>query len=718
MKSYINYLHSNPALDLRALAWTLHSRRSAFQFRSSFSAVTAETLQSKLQEKLEENQAGSIPIAVKPISKVRRILGVFTGQGAQRARMGRELFLASPDAQAILVKLQRSLDDLPFPDRPRWSLKDELFAPVASSRLGEGELSQPLCTAIQIVLVDMLRQANVVFHTVVGHSSGEIAAAYAAGIISAQDAIRIAYYRGLYRNLACGSGGEPGAMLVAGTSLEDATELCRLKVFRGKLQVAANNSSASVTMSGDIKAIERAKCILEDEGKFARLLKVYTAYHSHHMQPCTIPYVQSLLALQIQVQPPTCRWYSSVLAGKKMEAYDDLKGSYWRDNMLKPVLFSEAVKRAVTGSEPPTIVLEVGPHPALQGPAILNIQDILQNGIPYSGTLKRGSNDVQALSDCLGFLWCHFGSAGVDFDDYERMFSGITRKTLLKDLPSYPWDHERTYWSESRSSKLSRSRELPTHELLGVRSVDHAEGELRWTNILRLNEILWLSGHQIQGQTLLPAAGYAAMALEACKVIADPAETRLIEIHDLSIHRAIAINDDDIGVETMFTLSNIRKTEDANERRMRADFVCHASQSKDSQSLTSMASGQLEVHLGEIVSDALPERAGVGSMTVKDIESFYSNLAALGYNYTGMFRGMTSLTRKTDTSSGTINTTGEQTLPYTLHPALLDVTFQSIFASLSSPGDGRLWTLHIPTLIAGLKSIPGAAPQTVVWGPH
>src|SRR5207244_3134115 len=135
--------------------------------------------------------------------------------------------------------------------------------------------SQPLCTAVQVVLVQMLAHAGICFDAVVGHSSGEIAAAHAAGFLSATDAVRIAYYRGLYGKLACGPAGVAGAMLAAGTSVEDATELCELPTMarHGRIVVAAINSSASVTLSGDQKAIERAKFVFEDEKKFVRALK-------------------------------------------------------------------------------------------------------------------------------------------------------------------------------------------------------------------------------------------------------------------------------------------------------------------------------------------------------------------------------------------------------------------------------------------------------------
>ncbi len=124
---------------------------------------------------------------------------------------------------------------------------------------------------MQIILVDILREAGISFTVVVGHSSGEIGAAYAAGFVSAHDAIRIAYFRGVHAKLASSpnSHAPRGAMMAIGTSFEDAEALCRKDRFAGRMQVAAVNSSSSVTLSGDEDAIDEAEKALKAEGTFA-----------------------------------------------------------------------------------------------------------------------------------------------------------------------------------------------------------------------------------------------------------------------------------------------------------------------------------------------------------------------------------------------------------------------------------------------------------------
>ena len=425
--------------------------------------------------------------------------------------MCKELIDTVPLARDLVGTLDQALQALPDAYRPSWRILEELERDGDESRIQEAAFSQPLCTVVQVVLVELLRTAGIEFAAVVGHSSGEIVAAYTAGFLSATDAIKIAYLRGFCAPLARGPAGEKGAMMAVGASIEEAQELCSLPELDGRIKVAANNSSSSLTLSGDAEAITASKAILDERKVFARLLKVNTAYHSHHMQSCAEPYVSALEAAGITVQSPTgsCVWFSSVLDGDKMEANETLQSTYWRDNMVNTVMFSQALSSAVKNSAPLHMALEVGPHPALKGPATqtLGESDI---EIPYAGMLKRGASDLAAFSDCLGAVWTNLGSSAVDFEALQALLPNNNSPKLLKNLPTYAWDHEKPYWYESRKSKAYRNRSQPPHELLGTRYDDGSENELRWRNFLSVQELPWLEGHQIQGQAVYPAAGYVA----------------------------------------------------------------------------------------------------------------------------------------------------------------------------------------------------------------
>jgi len=711
LNTYLAFLRKNEDVDLKAMSWTL-SKRSAFNFRVALSGVTSDAIASKIEAKLEAKSSANTAIGVRAVKDGQGILGVFTGQGAQWAGMARELILGSPFVEAIIDELEESLATLPAAHRPDWSLKKEMLAVGKDSRISEGLMSQPLCTAVQVVLISLLTKAGIKFESVVGHSSGEIAAAYAAGYINSHDAIRIAYYRGFYAKLAKGPNGEKGSMVAAGTSLEDARELCLLPEVEGKLQVAASNSTSSVTLSGDEEAVEFILEVLKDEGKFARQLKVDTAYHSHHMIPCSVGYTQSLKDCKIQILTPpegACTWYSSVFGGKVPVASDGLESTYWMQNMLQPVLFSQALTAALNDREAPAIVLEVGPHPALKGPASTTIEEVLGHPVPYGGTLARGANDIETFADALGYLWTSFGPSAVDFMGFKQAFANDSSNELMKTLPKYSWDHDRVYFYESRTYRMQRSRKDPTHELLGVRQDDEIEGELRWRNYLKPSEIPWLSGHVIQGQPLFPAAGFAVMAVEASKFLATAEQVSMIELHNFSIHRALAFPDEAAGVETIFTLSNITKTSDT----ITAIFACDACSNRESGTLASMSNGKLVIRLGAQSKTSLPDRPEqIAELRDIDVDEFYSSLSPLGYNYNGLLRGISSLKRLKDISAGTIYIPDDVDNPcsYVIHPATLDVGFQALFGSIGEPGDGRLWTLHVPTTIDCIKINPTACP--------
>jgi acyl transferase domain-containing protein len=196
LREYLAYLRNTDGLNYRDLAWTLRQRRSLLPYRAAFVARSVEELASQIETGLQDED-GKVGIRALPMAEdlKPKILGIFTGQGAQYARMGAELIEKSPAARRIIHELGSHLARLPSKDRPTWSLEAELLADSTSSRVGEAALSQPLCTAVQILLVELLRLAKVHLACVVGHSSGEIAAAYAAGYLTARDAIVIAYYR-------------------------------------------------------------------------------------------------------------------------------------------------------------------------------------------------------------------------------------------------------------------------------------------------------------------------------------------------------------------------------------------------------------------------------------------------------------------------------------------------------------------------------------------
>lgn len=666
--------------------------------------MSKEQLCSKLAGVLaSQDDIGSLP----SIPEDAKILGVFTGQGAQWPCMGRELLHTSNFARQRLQALEQHLQDLPGADRPQWSLTAEIMAAASVSRVHEAEISQPLCTALQIVLVDLVREAGIRFDAVVGHSSGEMGAAYAAGYLRDQDAIRIAYYRGVYSKRARSAAGKPGAMLAAATSFEDAVELCEMPELKGRLSVAAANSPASVTLSGDADAVDEAILIFEDEGKFARKLKVDTAYHSHHMLPIVDRYIEALQKCNIQPQQPAdmrCCWYSSVTQQLVDPSDEGLRAKYWADNMINPVMFAQALEATVSLDIRFGLALEVGPHPALRTPALEMIKAQTGNTVLYRGLLQRGVHDVEAFTESLGFIWTHSVPQKLNFAKISDCLGSSGRGQLLKNLPSYQWDHDKVYWQESRQSRANRTRTTPIHELLGTIQPDGVDNELRWRNVLSEREIAWLGGHKIQGQTLFPAAGYISMAVEAAMVLAADREVQLLEINDLIIDKAMMFSATSI-VETLFTLS-LDSGKSTSADSIDARFHLSGSTGTEQDTLVTFCHGKLFARYGSCDLTALPTRGPVIVDSVKvETERFYSSLVDRGYEYSGLFKSLSDMQRNVNSGTAMI-ANPSSCIPnraLLVHPAMLDCAIQAMFLAYCYPGDNRLWSIHVPKSIEKIR---------------
>ncbi|KAL4902108.1 hypothetical protein BDW74DRAFT_181271 [Aspergillus multicolor] len=736
LQNLAGYLQSTcPEADLRSIASTLQYNKSLHGFRTSITATDRHDLLEKMQIILARTPkalVGSRPSAKHAGGP--RILGIFTGQGAQWAGMGQSILHSSPQAREILRSLDQSLATLPrAEDRPNWRIEDELMKPPQTSRVTEAAISQPLCTATQILLVDMLRNAGVKFRAVVGHSSGEIAAAYAAGFTTAADAIRIAYYRGLCAKHAGGKNRLKGAMLASGLSTAEAQDICDSLQFRGRIDVAACNSSTDVVISGNVDAIKEVKMRLDNNKIFARLLRVDTAYHSHHMLSCATPYLEALHSCDIQSLIPDKGapvWLSSVHPGNGMTATDTdkLASEYWVTNMTSPVLFANAIEIALTAPEigPFDLSLEIGPHPALQSAVQQIIQDTTKSEtrIPYTGVLARKKDDIATFAEGLGAIWTHCAqdTNTVNFGNYDRtFFPNATPTSFVRDLPTYPWDHSRAYWYASRWERARRMRSGPVHSLLGVPYSDATDTELKWRNFLVPKEISWLGDHRIQGRMVFPAAGYATMACEAAVLKAKQdevgVEVKLIEILDLVIHRAIAFEYESASIEVILTLTDIqrvrtrtRRREGATEEALTARWTVHSPATKESNSLNLVCSGTVAVRLGSPSTSSLPSRStnnaeGLPNMLALNVDEYYSTLSDLGLGYSGTFQRITSLCRKMGYSSGAISP--PPPLHDTLvHPALLDAAFQALPAAMTYPGDGGLRGLHVPTSIGAIRINP------------
>lgn len=719
MRGFIETMDSNSDIKLQDLAYTLLRERSVLPFRCAITGSTKEAAISALESALSDGNFAtdfSTEVRDKP-----RVLGVFTGQGAQWPGMLRGLIQGMPFVQGVINDLDKSLQTLPERYRPSWSLLEQLDCEPEVSKVGYASFSQPLCCAVQIVLVRLLAAAGIQFTAIVGHSSGEIACAFAAGLISASQAIRIAYLRGIVSTeYAASPSGQAGAMLAAGMSYDEAQELCQIDVFEDRICVAASNAEDSVTFSGDRDAIQHIQGILEDESTFARLLKVDKAYHSHHMLPCAEPYVRALeecgcaFGAGEQSLQSDVGWYSSVDGSNKRMSVGDVTAQYWKDNLVSPVLFSQAIREAVTTHRSLDVGIEVGPHPALKGPCLSTVKDALLDGVnlAYTGTLQRSKNDLNAFAEALGYLWERFGISSIDADAFVRCTEPErSPNSVSKQLPSYPWDRSRRYWIESRSTRQHLHGKLP-HLLLG-KPVYSTALTFQWSNFIRPRDIEWLDGHALQGQTVFPAAGYIVMAMEGALNIASQRkiQVQLLEILNMDINKAVVFEDENSMVELNLT-AEVTSEHVGGDQVLILDFIIDSCLAKESE-LSRSARGQLVISpVEESASPILPPpEEEHPHMNRVNIDSFYRELDSMGYDYSKDFRRLLTMKRADSKASGTLaflelqdEVRGNEHL--LLHPAPLDIAFQTVIGAYSSPGDRRLRSLYVPTHIDRIALAP------------
>ncbi|KAK2770358.1 polyketide synthase [Colletotrichum kahawae] len=550
LKAYLESRKStSTAINFDDLAYTFDTRRSHFPWRV---AVSSLNCQQDLIEALDDPVKKVVTLAKEP----PRIVFVFNGQGAQWHAMGRELISVYPTFQKSLLHADVVLADY----GADWSLVEELQRDEKSTRVNEPRLSQPVCVALQICLVDLLKSWGIRPSAVTSHSSGGIAAAYAAGALTFEEALGVAYFRGVLTEKYHTSSSAPGGMMAVGLGSDEAwSYLGEHGVDKGTVTVARVNSPSSVTLSGDLDAIDRLEKEFANDQIFARKLKVKSAYHSHHMLPMADEYLKALK----DVIQPKLKWnkivYSSPVTGGLIESPEKLGPQHWVNNLLWPVLFSQSFeKMCVDTSSNETnvdLILEIGPHSALAGPIrqISKTPSLKDLSLPYASCLIRGQNAAVAMQTAAGSLWCKgypVDLAAVNRHNHHEAYH------VIADLPSYPWNHTNSYWQESRLNVAPRNRKHVRHELLGSLLPGPAATSPTWRHLLKASELPWLRDHLVQSDIVYPGAGGIAMAIEAIRQLSDSDADEVDGycLRDIQISNALVIPDTEAGIEVQLSL--------------------------------------------------------------------------------------------------------------------------------------------------------------------
>ncbi|KAI0972147.1 lovastatin nonaketide synthase [Xylaria arbuscula] len=550
-EAYVRYIEKNRQ-DLANTAYTLSARRSHLSWRSFVVASPNDEVAS----------SDKVPIDPVLATGNPQVAFIFTGQGAQYLGMGRELLSFAAFSES-LEKLQLCLNHCGC----QWSLRDFIGGRNEVLDIDSPRISQPATTCLQIAIVDYLRILGLSPSVVIGHSSGEIAAAYASGGLSRLAAIKVAYYRGALSSTLAMLSIDLGMMAVGLSKKEAGHYLEQLGGENDKplVSIGCVNSPKSVTLTGQSQQLEKLQSRLKEDRVFTRKLSVPVAYHSKYMEEIADEYLEVLGDLERDQTSFHCPMISTVTQDIVIPEHLS-KAIYWVQNLTSTVEFDGAFSkllRPTTKTSPKqlgrnvhrvsaTHVLEIGPHSALRAP----IQDIINNNPRtqkpvYITCLSRDHDASAVFLKAIGILHC--AGAPVNTLLANGLVSNYWRPTP-ENMPKYPFNHERLYWNESRLSTNFRFRTNPRHDLLGSRSLDWNPQMAQWRNMLRLEEVPWLSDHKINGTVVIPAAAMLVMALEAYKSLFKD-QVRTIERKHVNFFHAIRFPVGVDKIETQFNLS-------------------------------------------------------------------------------------------------------------------------------------------------------------------
>ena len=478
--------------DLYTLAGNLARRRTHFPTRTSFAVRNRAELAAALDAFVED------PTPVSTVEEgERRVAMVFSGQGTQWAGCGRALYDADPVFRRVVDAVEeewRRYSDV--------SLREACFS-AGQEELNEVRLAQPSIFMIQCALVELLATWGVHPDCVVGHSSGEVAAAYASGALSLADATHLVYHRATLQQRVAGSGrmlaigldrpGVEGLLEEAGVSFRSGDH------GRSRVEIACENSPANTVICGRESALRPVMAELDRRDLQNRLIPGNIAFHSTAMDPLREDALDALAFLNERDFDADVPMVSSVTG----ETADRLDGGYWWSNIREPVRFAAAMD-TVRGQIQPNVFLEIAPHSALQP----LIRQCLEVGAPSAesvATLMKDEDVCLGFQEALGALY----RAGVALD-FESQYP--RPRPIAHILPGHPRE-ETTKSDDLSDDEMFVNRGEYSHgPMVGHRvPCDHILYEGR----LSERDFPWLTDHRVHRAPIIPAAGYIELLLQA-----------------------------------------------------------------------------------------------------------------------------------------------------------------------------------------------------------
>jgi acyl transferase domain-containing protein/NADPH:quinone reductase-like Zn-dependent oxidoreductase/acyl carrier protein len=677
------FVRENTGAALYDVAYSSAFHREWHEHRAIVLADDALSLAAAL-EHFADDAPAAIPVETgTALQSPADLAFIYSGNGSVWDGMGARLMAEEP----VFGDAVREVDEI-FRPLGGYSLCDELADTNGTGRYQRTEIAQPALFAMQVGITQLLRRRGLAPAAVTGHSVGEVAAAWACGALSLEQAVRVIYERSRLQGSTRGD----GQMTAVGLGEQASRELLRQLGLSGHLSVAGINSSHNVTISGAVSALDTLEAALAERKVFCKRLDLDYAFHSPAMDRIEAGIVQALGDL---LPGATRIPFHSSVTGARIEGAA-LRADYWWRNIREPVRFEEAVKSML--AQGARVFVEIGPHALLRGYVTNCLRDENVHGriIP---TLVRDDGSP-------GRVWsaaCQAAIAGAGVD-WRAL---LPHRGRFVELPNYPWQRERHRHAVSPESyqRLSRRAE---HPLLGCRL---HENEWAWESHIDVQLCPTLADHVVGDATVMPGTGYVEMALAAARLWLGG---EVVEIEHLEIRAPLVL-----GEALTKVLRFVIDTADGG-------FVIKSRDQLSGESWTPHAVGRMlgEPHGGLLqpAPPVLPARPP--DFTGADHDEL---TRAVGLGYGSAFRAIDAVWVEGASAYAKFRVppvVASELDRMQLHPALLDCAFQLIIQLLRDEYVEQAGIVYVPARIDGLvfrcgKARPHTARATLIrCSPH